>query len=220
MPFIRYVSQEVYIALGGAFTGDTARNALFLYPGNTNHWLKLKLVGTKANRAAIGARIKVTVKTPTGSHELNRSVSSGASFGSNPLRAETGFGVASEILTLLQHPEERTNWQFLSISFCVPLCSTNISAWSVDLTVINGLRKNCWKPWKSRGDRNDTAYQRQIPDGLPRCSLHPYYLCVLVVFPATAKFDHVERSIRPYFQIGGSFERKIRGKSIHFHPLT
>ncbi len=93
-------AQEVYIALGGAFTGDTARNALFLNPGNTNHWLKLKLVGTKANRAAIGARIKVTVKTPTGTRELNRTVSSGGSFGSNPLRAEIGLGDASQILSV------------------------------------------------------------------------------------------------------------------------
>ena len=30
------------------------RNALFLNPGNTNRWLKLKLVGVKANRPAIG----------------------------------------------------------------------------------------------------------------------------------------------------------------------
>ena len=71
-------AQDVYIALGGAFPGDGARNALFLNPGNTNHWVKLKLVGVKANRPAIGARIKVTLQTPGGSRDLYRTVSSGA----------------------------------------------------------------------------------------------------------------------------------------------
>src|ERR1043165_3244742 len=82
--------QDVYIALGGAYTGDLARNALFMNPGTTNHWLKLKLVGAKANRPAIGARIKVTLQTPAGPRELHRTVSSGGNFGSNPFRQEIG----------------------------------------------------------------------------------------------------------------------------------
>jgi FG-GAP-like repeat/ASPIC and UnbV len=90
-------AQDVYISLGGAFTGDGARNALFLNPGNTNHWLKLKLTGGKANRPAIGARIKITVQTHTGPRDLYRTVSSGGSFGSNPLRQEIGLGTATAI---------------------------------------------------------------------------------------------------------------------------
>jgi hypothetical protein len=90
-------AQDIYIVMGGAFSGDTARNALYLNPGTTNHWLKLKLVGTKANRPAIGARIKVTVQTPAGSRELHRVVSSGGSFGSNPLRQEIGLADATAI---------------------------------------------------------------------------------------------------------------------------
>ncbi|HUR45310.1 MAG TPA: FG-GAP-like repeat-containing protein [Candidatus Saccharimonadales bacterium] len=92
--------QDVYSALGGAYSGDFARNALFLNPGNTNHWVKLKLVGTKANRAAIGARIKLTLKTPTGARELYRTVSSGGNFGSNPLRQEIGLGDAKSIIAV------------------------------------------------------------------------------------------------------------------------
>jgi hypothetical protein len=65
--------------------------------GNTNHWLKLKLVGAKANRAAMGARIKVTLQTPGGTRELHRVVSSGGNFGSNPLRQEIGLGDATAI---------------------------------------------------------------------------------------------------------------------------
>ena len=89
--------QDIYISLGGAYSGDLARNALFMNPGSTNHWLKLKLAGTKANRAAIGARIKVTLQTPAGSRELHRVVSSGGNFGSNPLRQEIGVGDATAI---------------------------------------------------------------------------------------------------------------------------
>lgn len=87
-------NQDVYIALGGAYSGDLARNALFMNPGTTNHWLKLKLVGVKANRPAIGAHIKVTLQTPRGFRELYRVVSSGGSFGSNPFRQEIGLGDA------------------------------------------------------------------------------------------------------------------------------
>jgi hypothetical protein len=89
--------QDVYSALGGAYSGDFARNALFMNPGTTNHWLKLKLVGRKANRAAIGARIKVVLKTPGGTRELHRTLSSGGNFGSNPLRQELGLADATAI---------------------------------------------------------------------------------------------------------------------------
>jgi len=93
-------AQDVFIVLGGAFTGDTAHSALYLNPGNTNHWLKLKLVGTKSNRPAIGAKIKVTLQTPAGRRELYRTVSSGGSFGSNPLRQEIGLGDATAIIAV------------------------------------------------------------------------------------------------------------------------
>jgi hypothetical protein len=89
--------QDIYSALGGAYSGDFARNALFMNPGTSNRWLKLKLVGIKANRPAIGARIKVTVQTPAGTRELHRVVSSGGNFGSNPLRQEIGLGDATAI---------------------------------------------------------------------------------------------------------------------------
>ena len=89
--------QDIYSALGGAYSGDFARNALFMNPGFSNRWVKLKLVGVKANRPAIGARIRVIVQTPTGTRELHRVVSSGGNFGSNPLRQEIGLGNATTI---------------------------------------------------------------------------------------------------------------------------
>ena len=93
--------QDVYIVLGGYALGDSARNALFENPGsNQNHWLKLKLTGGKSNRAAIGARIQISLQTPQGPRELHRTVGSGGSFGSNPLRQEIGLGNATAIVAV------------------------------------------------------------------------------------------------------------------------
>jgi hypothetical protein len=90
-------NQDIYEVMGGAYVGDTAFSVLYLNPGNTNRWLKLKLIGTKSNRAAIGARINVTVQTPNGPRHIYRTVNSGGSFGSNPLRQEIGLGNATKI---------------------------------------------------------------------------------------------------------------------------
>jgi len=34
-------------------------NFLYHNNGNTNHWLKFRLIGTRSNRAAIGAKVRV-----------------------------------------------------------------------------------------------------------------------------------------------------------------
>src|ERR1051326_574128 len=70
---------------------------LFLNPGNKNHWIKLKLEGAKSNRVAIGARIKVSVTAPAGPRCIYKTVNSGGSFGSSPLRQEIGLGDATAI---------------------------------------------------------------------------------------------------------------------------
>jgi hypothetical protein len=50
---------DLFVEMGGAVPGDRYHNVLFLNPGHGNNWLTVKLVGRKANRPAIGARIKV-----------------------------------------------------------------------------------------------------------------------------------------------------------------
>ena len=45
---------DVFIQTGGAVNGDKYHNILFQNPGQGNHWLTVKLVGKKTNRAAIG----------------------------------------------------------------------------------------------------------------------------------------------------------------------
>lgn len=90
-------SQDVFEEMGGAVDGDVAYSALFANPGHGNHWITLKLEGVQTNRAALGARIKVTVRAASGSRDIYRTVGSGASFGCNPYRQEIGLGQAQAI---------------------------------------------------------------------------------------------------------------------------
>ncbi len=89
--------QDVFAVMGGAFTGDIAPNVLFENPGHGNHWIKLRLEGVRSNRAAIGARIKVSLNTKNGSRDVYATVTSGSSFGASSLRQEIGLGQANSI---------------------------------------------------------------------------------------------------------------------------
>ena len=51
--------------------GDKAHNSLFVNPGHGNHWLTLRLVGTRSNRAAIEP-IQITLSEPEGQHSIHR----------------------------------------------------------------------------------------------------------------------------------------------------
>jgi hypothetical protein len=90
---------DIFIELGGAVPGDQYHNALFLNPGHGNSYLSVKLAGKKTNRAAIGARIKV-VTGGANSLTVHRHVSSGSSFGANPLQQTIGLGQAEQVALL------------------------------------------------------------------------------------------------------------------------
>lgn len=89
--------QDVLANQGGAYAGDGYQKALFLNPGHGRHWVTLVLEGERANRAAIGARLRVVVKTAAGPRTLHATVGSGSSFGGNSLRQELGLGDAEAI---------------------------------------------------------------------------------------------------------------------------
>jgi len=89
--------QDIYEVIGGMVDGDGYRNVLYENPGYGNHWIALKLEGVRANRAAIGARIRVTFSTPAGTRNVFRTVGPGGSFGASPLRQEIGLGNATSI---------------------------------------------------------------------------------------------------------------------------
>jgi hypothetical protein len=89
--------QDVLIKMGGAYPGDNYRTALFANPGHGQRWVAFKLAGVRSNRAAIGARLRVVVKGPGGERSIYRTVSTGGSFGSSPLRQHIGLGMAQSI---------------------------------------------------------------------------------------------------------------------------
>lgn len=89
--------QDIFTELGGAYPGDDFYNALFANPGFGRHWIKVKLVGTQSNRSAIGARIKLEFQNEGEPRTVYRWVSSGSSFGGNPLRQEIGLGDAQKV---------------------------------------------------------------------------------------------------------------------------
>jgi hypothetical protein len=91
---------DVYVVVGGEYPGDGFLDALFLNPGNGNHWVTLRLSGVRSNRSAIGARITLRVATPAGPRELHRVVGSGGSFGASTLQQEIGLGQATAIEAL------------------------------------------------------------------------------------------------------------------------
>ncbi len=92
---------DVFAKMGGAYEGDTAHSVLFENPGHGNHWIALTLEGTKANRAGIGARIHVRVREKGGAaRDIYRTVSTGSSFGGNPLCQQIGLGKAERILAV------------------------------------------------------------------------------------------------------------------------
>src|SRR5262249_10387275 len=93
---------DIFIEMGGGINGDKYHNLLFENPGQGNHALNVKLSGKKSNRAAIGARIKV-VTAGEKPMAIHRVVTSGSSFGGNPLEQHFGLGRAETVATLEIH---------------------------------------------------------------------------------------------------------------------
>ncbi len=108
--------QDVFSQVGGAFRGDGAWFALYKNPGFGNSSLTVKLIGVKSNRAALGARLRVDVADGK-PRSIYRHVSSGGSFGANPLRQEIGLGKAGVIDTLeITWPTSRTTQVFKKVA--------------------------------------------------------------------------------------------------------
>ena len=89
--------QDVFEQMGGAFPGDRFGNVLYENPGFGNHWITIRLVGVRANRSAIGARIRADIIEDGVRRSVYRHVNSGGSFGANPLRQTIGLGSAARI---------------------------------------------------------------------------------------------------------------------------
>jgi len=107
---------------GGAVPGDRHAIRLFQNPGNVgmgpkNDWISLRLVGEKSNRAAIGARIQLTVRDGDQAQRfIYRTVGSGGSFGASPLQQHIGLGKDARILHIeLWWPATGTRQNFSNV---------------------------------------------------------------------------------------------------------
>src|SRR6185312_2848083 len=93
--------EDVVSVMGGPDPGDEHNTRLFENPGVGNDWLGVHLVGVKSNRAAIGARIKVTVRDGGEKpRDIYRTVGSGGSFGANPFEQHIGLGKDATVLSV------------------------------------------------------------------------------------------------------------------------
>lgn len=107
---------DLFIEMGGAINGDKYHNVLFQNPGHAHAWLTVKLVGEKSNRAAIGARIKIITAGEV-PQTIYRTVSTGSSFGANPLQQTIGLGKAEKISTVeVWWPSSQTTQVFRDIT--------------------------------------------------------------------------------------------------------
>lgn len=109
--------EDIFENVGGAVPGDKYNSVLFANPGHGNNWIAIKLVGVKSNRAAIGAKIKVTLNGPGAETGIRyREVSSGGSFGASPLMQHIGIGKATRIASIeVTWPTSRTRQEFINV---------------------------------------------------------------------------------------------------------
>ncbi len=111
-------NEDIIAEIGGAVPSDSHSLRVFRNPGSANDWLNVRLVGVKTNRAAIGARIKVTVQEQGQAvRSIYRTVSSGGSFGANPLEQHMGLGKSAKILGLeIWWPTSNTRQNFTNVA--------------------------------------------------------------------------------------------------------
>ncbi|MFY9823313.1 MAG: CRTAC1 family protein, partial [Thermoanaerobaculia bacterium] len=89
--------QDIRAVLGGVFQADVYESALFENPGHGNHWITLRLEGVQSNRSAIGARVRVRVRTDQGERSIYVTAGAGGSFGDSSLQQEIGLGQARSL---------------------------------------------------------------------------------------------------------------------------
>jgi len=100
--------EDVVLNSGGAVPGDEYTESLFENPGNGNNWIAVRLVGVKTNRAAIGAKIRVTLPDASSGSALRyREVTSGVQAGGQPFTVEF-----DRVIDQPGQPEKREHYRW------------------------------------------------------------------------------------------------------------
>lgn len=128
--------QDIFAQLGGAFPGDTFANAVFENPGFGNHWLRIKLVGDRSNRAGIGARIRVDIVEDGQQRSIYNWVGSVGNIGAGSLQPMIGLGRAERIAALeIFWPTTGETQRFESVPFdtWLEIREGNPGLWQLEL---------------------------------------------------------------------------------------
>jgi len=86
---------DLFVARGANFAPE--KNLLYRNAGNSNGWIKLRLIGTVSNRSAIGAKIRIETATRGRQLRQMREINTGNGLAGSPLEAHFGVGDAAEI---------------------------------------------------------------------------------------------------------------------------
>jgi tetratricopeptide (TPR) repeat protein len=111
-------NEDIVVQMGGAVPSDAHALRVFRNPGHANHWIAIKLVGVRTNRAALGARVTVTTEGRDGeAHSFYRTVDSRGSWGASPLEQHVGLGAASGITKIeIWWPTSDTRQEFKTVA--------------------------------------------------------------------------------------------------------
>jgi hypothetical protein len=95
--------EDVFEEMGGAQPGDAYQSTLYANPGTSkNHWITLKAIGVKSNRAAFGVRVELRIEVKKGAFSsIYRTIGYGSSFGGNPLEQHIGIGPAMKVAEVI-----------------------------------------------------------------------------------------------------------------------
>jgi hypothetical protein len=92
---------DLFVHLGGLVPGGRSRNLLYRSAGHGRYWLKVRLAGTRTNRAGLGARIRVVVESNDGRRRsIVRTVGNNSSSGGNSLVQLIGLSDSSRVAEL------------------------------------------------------------------------------------------------------------------------
>jgi uncharacterized repeat protein (TIGR03803 family) len=89
---------DIFVACGADV--QPARNLFCHNNGNSNAWLRVKLVGTVSNRSAIGAKVRIHATIGGKTFWQMREINTGDGFSAGPLDAHFGLGDATNVDTL------------------------------------------------------------------------------------------------------------------------
>ena len=155
---------DLFVANGG----HTGRQRDFLYrnDGNSNAWLKLKLIGTVSNRSAIGAKVRVKATINGTSFWQMREISGGdGSFSQNDIRPNFGLGDASRVETLrIEWPSGQVQ-ELANVPANQTLILQEPPRLEPTVKVLNGMVELKVRGWKGftyaiEGSSNLTTWQR------------------------------------------------------------